>query len=426
MEARMRQYLGQGDGVPFRPPGPAETDDAAPLDQLIAEYDMDWEEKVVLLLAIAALARPQAFSIFLAPDQKTNQAPNDFGGIRNREQGTFVPTGETALFIIAAGDMTHRIKAMQLLLPEHFFFRDQILQRPASEEAGLELCAPLKLSMASVYRLFWGKNYGPDFSVSFPATRVTTAFKWEDLILAPSVMEQIMEIKTWMKHHALIRDEWELNRFIKPGYRSLFHGAPGTGKKLAAALLGSSLGRDVYRVDLSIIVSKYISETEKNLANIFDQAQKKGWILFFDESDVLFGNRTQAQSSNDRYANQETSYLLKRIEGFPGLVILASSSKGNIDAAFARRFQSMVYFPMPSAPQRLQLWHQAFSHGLSLADDVDLEEISEKFELTGGEIVNVVRTLALRAAEREASEATSEDILVAIRKEYQRVGRVFG
>lgn len=136
----------------------------------------------------------------------------------------------------------------------------------------------------------------------------------------------------------------------------MFSGPPGTGKTLTAALLGKSTGRDVYRVDLSMVVSKYIGETEKNLSRVFDAASYKEWILFFDEGDALFGKRTEASSSNDRHANQLTGYLLQKIEDFPGTVIVATNLKSNMDEAFTRRFQNMVHFTIPGPEERLQLW----------------------------------------------------------------------
>ena len=141
--------------------------------------------------------------------------------------------------------------------------------------------------------------------------------------------------------------EWQLNRYVSGGYRVLFHGPPGTGKSMTVRLLGKNSGRDVFRVDLSQVVSKYIGETEKNLSRIFDKAELRDWILFFDEADALFGKRTDIKDAHDRFANQEISFLLQRIEDFSGLVILATNLKSNLDEAFLRRFQSVVYFNVP-------------------------------------------------------------------------------
>ena len=177
------------------------------------------------------------------------------------------------------------------------------------------------------------------------------------MILDYQVEAELEEINTWISSGKTIMEDWGLSRFLKAGYRSLFYGPPGTGKTLAATLLGKKNRMDVYRIDLSMIVSKYIGETEKNLARVFDLAENRNWILFFDEADALFGKRTSTNTSNDRHANQEVAYLLQRIEDFPGIIILATNLRSNIDEAFSRRFQSVVYFPMPTPELRLSLIH---------------------------------------------------------------------
>jgi SpoVK/Ycf46/Vps4 family AAA+-type ATPase len=218
-------------------------------------------------------------------------------------------------------------------------------------------------------------------------------------------------------------DELDLRSKIKSGYRSLFFGPPGTGKTFTAALLGKYTGYDVYRIDLSLVISKFIGETEKNLTKIFDRAENKKWILFFDEADALFGKRTQVKDSHDRYANQEVSFLLQRVEDYSGLVILATNLKSNIDEAFARRFQSIIYFKMPSAKERLKIWQNTFSHKTIFADDVDLEQVSADFEVSGGSIINVVRYCSLIAMKRNKRIIFYEDIVEGLRKEFLKEGK---
>jgi len=217
--------------------------------------------------------------------------------------------------------------------------------------------------------------------------------------------------------------EWGMDIKYKPGYRSLFYGPPGTGKSLTASLLGKSTGLDVYRIDLSKVVSKYIGETEKNMANIFDRAENRNWILFFDEADALFGKRTSTTDAKDRYANQEIAYLLQRIEDFPGLVILATNLKGNIDEAFSRRFQSMIYFPMPRPHQRLLLWESAFPSQTTLSPDIDLDLLAEKYELAGGSIANVARYATLLAIQRPSHTIHKADLLEGIRRELRKTNK---
>jgi SpoVK/Ycf46/Vps4 family AAA+-type ATPase len=172
-----------------------------------------------------------------------------------------------------------------------------------------------------------------------------------------------------------------------------------------------------------MIVSKYIGETEKNLANVFDQARHKNWILFFDEADALFGKRTQVSSSHDRFANQEVSYLLQRVEDHPGLVILATNLKANIDEAFARRFQSVVHFPMPDPEQRLRLWSDVLGSRAPRATDVDVRALAERFELSGGAITNVVRHAAVRTLQGGRGAITQSDLLEGVAKERFKEGK---
>jgi SpoVK/Ycf46/Vps4 family AAA+-type ATPase len=172
-----------------------------------------------------------------------------------------------------------------------------------------------------------------------------------------------------------------------------------------------------------MVVSKYIGETEKNLASVFDQAQNKNWILFFDEADSLFGKRTQTSNSNDRHANQEISYLLQRVEDFPGVVILASNIKANIDEAFARRFQSIVYFPLPDEVDRLRLWRGLYPDPAMLGEDVDLPLLAQKYELAGGSLTNVARFAAIRATRMNRQQITQSDLLLGINKELLKEGR---
>ena len=189
---------------------------------------------------------------------------------------------------------------------------------------------------------------------------------------------------------------------------------------MTAAILGKSNQMEVYRVDLSSVVSKYIGETEKNLANLFNMAESKKWILFFDEADALFGKRLNAQSSNDMFANQQVSYLLQRIEDFNGVVILASNLKDNIDEAFLRRFQSVVYFPKPDPVLRLELWKKYFAtFDLS---KVNLEKIAANYEISGGSIINVLRYCSISSAKRNTTVVLEKDIIKGIKKEYLKEG----
>ena len=178
----------------------------------------------------------------------------------------------------------------------------------------------------------------------------------------------------------------------------------------------------VFRIDLSMVVSKYIGETEKNLSRIFDQAERRSWILFFDEADALFGKRTDTNNAHDRYANQEVSYLLQRIETFDGIAILASNRRHNVDEAFLRRFESVIHFPMPRPEERLRLWQQSMPSRAVLAPDLDLAYFAKTYELSGGAILNAIRFAALRALDTEGVLLV-EDVREGVERELGKEGR---
>ncbi|PHN01253.1 ATP-binding protein [Flavilitoribacter nigricans] len=345
------------------------------------------------------------------------------GGLRGKKHRGFLPTGETALFLLAGDDLYQRFKAQQLFDPDHYFAKNRILWLAPPEKNEPRMSGQLILNPKYVELFTTGKAYKPDFSLNFPAEELHTNLDWADLVLTRDTVVQLDEIKAWLQHRAVIMQDWGMHRLLKPGYRALFHGPPGTGKTLTASILGKIISQHVFRIDLSMIVSKYIGETEKNLANLFAEAEQTNWILFFDEADALFGKRTDVRDAHDKYANQEVAYLLQRIEHYDGLVILASNFKSNIDEAFLRRFQSIIYFPKPGSGERLMLWQNSFPKQVSLAKDIDLPQIAQKYELSGSEIVNVVQFCCLRAADKDHPLVESIDILDGISKEYRKYSK---
>lgn len=265
----------------------------------------------------------------------------------------------------------------------------------------------------------------PSLSADFPAERIQTNLEWSDLILDDATLRHIRDLETWLTYNEVLMEQWNMKGRIKPGYRVLFHGPPGTGKTLTASLLGKYTNKPVYRIDLSTVVSKYIGETEKNLASLFDKAAYKDWILFFDEADSIFGKRTNVRDAHDKYANQEVSYLLQRIEGHPGLVLLASNFKDNIDEAFTRRFQSIVEFKLPGAEERYKIWRLNLPKPLKLHANVDLHNVARKYELSGSNIINVIQYCALLALQAKTDTLDSEMLLQGIRKEFLKENRMF-
>lgn len=355
-----------------------------------------YDETVVLMLALMPHLSPQILDIFFVNNKNFDRPYTVFGGWKGVSHGGFLPTGETAAFILAGDSMEKRRTVVRLFQPAHWFYTGNILRLEGQGDGEPFLSGQLRVSDEVLHRLFLNSAYKPDYSVSFPAKRITTSLNWNDMVLDYQTTMQLEEINTWINHHRTIMDDWGLKRILKAGYRALFYGPPGTGKTLAATMIGKQNGMDVYRVDLSMIVSKYIGETEKNLARVFDLAENKNWILFFDEADALFGKRTSAQTSNDRHANQEVAYLLQRIEDFPGTVVLATNQRNNIDEAFSRRFQSVVYFAMPGEYIRRQLWDMMLPEAWTTENRDGLLNDICSYKLAGGAMTNVIRSCALQ------------------------------
>jgi SpoVK/Ycf46/Vps4 family AAA+-type ATPase len=207
------------------------------------------------------------------------------------------------------------------------------------------------------------------------------------------------------------------------GLSILFAGPPGTGKTMAADVLAGALGLDLYKIDLSTVVSKYIGETEKNLARIFDEARTSNAILFFDEADALFGKRTQVRDAHDRYANVEISYLLQKMEEYDGVVVLATNLRKNLDEAFMRRLHVTVEFPMPDVADRRRIWAQIWPAATPRDPDLDLEFLARQIEVAGGSIRNIALAGAFLAA-ADGGVVTMAHLLRATHREYQKMGKV--
>lgn len=428
MDARFQQYFAASNDSlthdDVRAIGPPElNDDASEFAQVVKDHTMSFEERIVLALSLMPHVRPQALDLFYSQSSTLGRAYTEFGGVRGKTHMGFLPTCETASFVLAGRDLGWRFSLMPLFEDAHFFHKTGMLTLEHQSPSEPLFCATLAVGKEYLNRFTTGERHKPNYSTSFPAKLITSKLTWEDLVLAPEAMDEIDHLTTWLRHSDTILGQWGLEKSVKPGYRALFYGPPGTGKTLTATLIGASVGVDVYRIDLSMIVSKYIGETEKNLANVFDQAENKNWILFFDEADALFGKRTQGSSSNDRHANQEISYLLQRVEDFPGVVILASNLKANIDEAFSRRFQTSVYFSLPDPVQRLRLWSRLFPKGSKLSTEVNLEDLAERYELSGGALTNVVRYAAIRAMRMKRDSIMLSDLTKGIAKELLKEGR---
>ena len=312
------------------------------LNKFIRETHLSIPEIIILLLALVPHIDPGFFRSVISSYLPNGGDFPEFGGVKGKNHRGILPTGETVLYVLAGMDVEKRVEIFLFFEEDHLFARKNVLyiERPGYGEP--KMSGRLILDEEYVDLFVAGKISKPQLISDFPAQRITTELEWTDLVLQEKTVTGIKEIETWLKYSDELLNGWKMHGKIKPGYRVLFHGPSGTGKTMTACLLGKYTGRDVYRIDLSMVVSKYIGETEKNLSKLFDKAANKDWILFFDEADSIFGKRTNVRDAHDKYANQEVSYLLQRIESHAGLVILASNMKSNIDTSFTRRFNSII------------------------------------------------------------------------------------
>lgn len=425
IERRFGAYGGGGDAAGADLPAPPGLQGVSgPYAGLVRTMGLGPAERLVLVLALAPYLAPERLDPFLLQNAGTGRRFTEFGGLLGQSHAGFLPTAETAAFLLTGPGGARRIARDPLFFQEHPLVRRGILLVDHRHPEEPPLSGVLRLSTFGLHLMLRGEGYAPAPGPDFPASLIETPLEWEDLILDAATMRQVEMVGLWLAHASTLMQDWGLARRLKPGYRCLFHGPPGTGKTLTACLLGKRHGLPVYRVDLSRVVSKWIGETEKNLAVLFDQAEDSGWILFFDEADALFGKRTESRSANDRSANQQIAYLLQRLESYSGLAILATNQTAHLDEAFARRFQSAVRFPMPDAGARLRLWRESFTgRGFALSPAVDFAALAKRHELAGGAIINVLRYACLMAVQRRPPVIEPHDLLEGIRLELHKDGR---
>ena len=394
------------------------------LKRFVVDNNLNDAEITILLLALVPHHLPDYFTSIMAEFLPKGGDFPDFGGVKGKNHRGILPTGETVLFILAGKDLKKRTALLRIFEADHLFARKNVLAVEAVPTGEPKMSGRVIMDEEYVDLFTTGKVTRPKLSSDFPAQLITTQLEWQDLVLQDKTLEEIKEIETWLKYNASLLKDWNMAGKIKPGYRVMFHGPPGTGKTLTACLLGKYTGRDVFRIDLSLVVSKYIGETEKNLSKLFNKASNKDWILFFDEADSIFGKRTNVRDAHDKYANQEVSYLLQRIESHAGLVILATNMKANIDSSFTRRFNSFVEFDNPGFVEREKLWKNYLPEGVALEKSVNVGDLARNFDLTGANIVNVIHFAGLRTFQRKKKTISLEDLKSGIEKEYRKEGKM--
>jgi len=391
----------------------------------INQHQFSQEEIIVILLALTPNMNPDFLLNVIGEEFPNGIDLPLFGGVKGQQHRGILPTGETVQFILGGTNPEKRIACVSL------FSEDALLEKtttafldkaPKSEPF---MSGKLLLHPEAFYLITTGKIPAPKMSPQFPAKKLETDLEWEDLILNKKTETEIKDLEIWLQHSDTFLNDWAMRKRVKPGFRVLFHGPPGTGKTLTASLLGKYTNKDVYRIDLSTVVSKYIGETEKNLSDLFNKAANKNWILFFDEADAIFGKRTNVRDAHDKYANQEVSYLLQRIESHSGLVILATNFKDNIDEAFMRRFQSICEFQLPSPQERYLIWKTNLPKQLNLDPKIDLADIAEKYEVTGSNIINIIQYCSIKVLSLNSNTLNYELLIEGVKKEYTKENRLF-
>lgn len=256
------------------------------------------------------------------------------------------------------------------------------------------------------------------------ARKITPVYTWDDIVLPADLKDQLRELCNFVRYRSVVFDDWGFGRKLSlgKGLAAIFAGPSGTGKTMAAEIVGHELHLDLYKIDLSSVVSKYIGDTEKNLARVFREAQDSQGILFFDEADALFGKRSQVQDAHDRYANIEVSHLLQELDQHEGIVILATNLMKNIDEAFLRRIAFRVAFPFPDVSDRERLWQTLWPRQLPRDSNVDVRFLARQFKLTGGQVKNVLVAAAFLAA-ADGRSVSMEHLVRGIKREYNKIGK---
>jgi len=424
IKKRLSHYFGKSEPPPDVSEFHLDGEKGHPFYDFITRHSLSSTEQIILGAALIPHLNPEFYSKLILTFLPNGGDLPIFGCVKGKQHRGIIPTGETVMFLLGGTDTDKRLKAGTLLKSSLLLKKGVVLlESPPPGEP--EMSGKLILAKEYAGLFLTGTLPTPEFGPDFPAQKIETSRSWDDLVLPTELEEKIGELKIWMLHNETLMDKWGMREKVKPGYRVLFYGPSGTGKTLTATLLGKYTGRDVFRVDLSTIVSKYIGETEKNLEKLFTKASNRDWILFFDEADALFGKRTEVSDSHDRYANQEVSYLLQRVETFNGMVILSSNYKTNIDDAFLRRFNAILKFTFPDASERLRIWETSLPEKMKRAGNLDFWEVARRYKLTGGNIMNVVHWAALQTVSQNSHTITLENILQGIKREVEKEGKIF-
>jgi hypothetical protein len=379
-----------------------------PLGGIVADCGLSAAEALVLVAAIAPEADPRYAALY--------------GLLGSRFGGSAALTGEVAC-TLAGGSLAARMRAADLLSPAARLRALKLVRLEASDDGAL--AGRLRPDPDLVAWVLGRAREVPTGSHEFPAVPLRTVHRFSDVIVPGRVREELRDLLARIRHRRHVTLEWGFaaHHDNVSGIVALFHGPSGTGKTLAAAVVAREVGLPAYVVDLSSLVSKYIGETEKNLARIFDVAEREDCILAFDEADAVFSRRGEIHEARDVYPNQLVAFLLQRIEAHSGVVILTTNFLANIDEAFQRRIDVVISFPEPTLSERLALWRSVVPPELPLDATIDLAGLAERFELTGAQIRDATLEAAYLAAD-DGRVVTSTHLEAGIRRQYAKTGRM--
>ncbi len=380
---------------------------------LIKKHNFNNEERLLLALAMCNHFDPRTLNGFM----ETPQLQMVSRVLKSENALSISPTAETFFFLVAGENSGAYLSFHKYFSTDHPFYHDSILDLSDSPAGISKFDGALNVPVSYRELLLYNKYQPPRFSSEFPAHLLSTKLDWTDLVLQPTTQNALNEMKNRLVHEADVR-AWKtatgkLGDHMRPGMRVLLYGASGQGKTFTTALLGKLLNREVYRIDLSAIISKYVGETSKNLRNLFDTAERKDWIIFIDEGDALLGMRadlSSSQSSTAQSNNHDVAYILQRIETFDGIIIVATNLANNIDAAFERRFEGRILYQALNAENQWKVWNNVWPVKLKMEEGAKIDALLAEHTLSPASIVNVVQRIAIMMAEQN-QEVVSKELM---------------
>ncbi len=392
--------------------------------EFVLKHELNYAERLLLIMCFSAAYDTDVLGHFCGIDPDEKKQYQCLGGRIDQDSYVFYPTLQTLLFLLAGKDRRTSAKYLYHLRKRSKLFVEQIVYFVKKEEdTGYWPNREVRLDSTYYDYFLFSERPRLDAGDHFPARLLQTDKTFDDLILPENTIAHLKPAMDYLRNQKKVFEKEGASGKIKGGHVMMLYGPPGTGKTLTASIIGRHLGVDVYAIELSQIVSKYIGETEKNIDKVFERLQDKNCIIFFDEADALFGKRTEVKDAKDKYANQETSHLLQKVEQCNALIILASNFKQNLDDAFTRRILTYVHIPPPEEEERFKMWRKGIPQAYEY-EPVDLpEKLAKNYQLTGANITNIIKLSCFDAEDTGTHKLTKERLEHFIRKELLKENR---